>query len=102
MSGNPRKTKYYFKKIFTAIVNDYVITACKMLFKLTSHDSKMLTHTFTLTATHTDSSWKLLVITWVASIPTTADFVHFIIPMKKKKSLILLFFTTNKQRKDTV
>ena len=56
MSGNPRKTNQYFKKLFKALVNDYVIIACKMLFKITSDDLKMLTHTFTLTAMHTDSS----------------------------------------------
>lgn len=56
MSGNPRKTNQYFKKIFNAIVNDDVVIACKMLFKIISDDLKMLTHTFTLTAMHTDSS----------------------------------------------
>lgn len=33
-----------------------VIITCKMLFEITSDDLKMLRHTFTLTATHTDSS----------------------------------------------
>lgn len=46
MSGSPRKTHQYFKNLFNAIVNDYVIIACKMLFKITS-DLKMLTHIYT-------------------------------------------------------
>lgn len=93
------------KKIFNAIGNDYVIIPCKVLFKIPSDDLKMLTHTFTLTATRqrTQTSQKFLVITWVLSIPITADFLHFIIPIQKKNfSLILLFLKTNKQCKVTV
>lgn len=54
MLGNPRKTNQCFKKIFNAMVN--VTIACKMLFKITSDELKMLTHTSILMAMHTDSS----------------------------------------------
>lgn len=53
-----------------------------MVSKITSDDLKMLTQT--LTAMHTDSSQELL-ITLVVSIPTMADFVHFITPITTTK-----------------
>lgn len=55
-----------------------------MVSKITSDDLKTLTQTLTLTATHTDSSQELL-ITLVVSIPTMADFVHFITPVTTTK-----------------